>query len=123
MAIHIDEANLKSGLMGLVMALVEVIRDALKIQALRRMESGSLTGEECERLGKALLEIDIALERVKEEVGISEVVQSVRDGLDEMVDDVIGGLVNPEKWGHPGATGDERTRSGEAISQLSKVSD
>jgi len=40
MAIHVDEGNLKSGVLGLVLALVEVIRDALKIQALKRMESG-----------------------------------------------------------------------------------
>jgi len=37
MAIHIDEDNLKSGVLGLVLALVEVIRDALKLQALKRM--------------------------------------------------------------------------------------
>jgi hypothetical protein len=98
MAIHIDEDNLKNGLMGLVIALVEVIRDVLRIEALKRMEGGSLTEEECERLGKALMEIDVALEKVKEEIVISEAVQSVRDGLDTIVEDVIDRLVNPEKW-------------------------
>jgi len=48
MAIYVDEDNLKSGVLGLVLALVEVIRDALKIQALKRMESGVLSEEECE---------------------------------------------------------------------------
>jgi len=98
MAIDINEDNLKHGVLGLVLALVEIIRDALKIQALKRMESGILTDEECERLGEALMDLDIALEEIKEEQGITESVQAVRDGLDELVDDVIDRIVNPERW-------------------------
>ena len=98
MAIDIDEDNLKHGVLGLVLALVEVIRDALRLQAFKRMESGVLTDEECERLGEALLDLDIALEEIKEEQGITESVQAVRDGLDEIVDDVIDRMVNPERW-------------------------
>ena len=98
MAIHIDEDNLKSGVLGLVLAVVEVIRDALKTQALKRMDSGSLSEGECERLGKALMDLDIALEGIKEEQGITESVRAVRDGLDEIVDDVVNRLVNPETW-------------------------
>ena len=98
MAIQVDETNLKHGVLGLVLALVEVIRDTLKIQALRRVESGVLSEEECERLGKALMDLDIALEEIKEEQGITESVRAVRDGLDEIVDDVIDKLINPEKW-------------------------
>jgi hypothetical protein len=98
MTIKIDENNLKQGVLGLVVALVEVIRDALKIQAIKRMESGILSDEECERLGKALMELDIALEGLKEEQGLTETVQSVRDGLDELVDDVVDKMINPERW-------------------------
>jgi hypothetical protein len=98
MAIDIREDNLKHGVLGLVLALVEVIRDALRIQAFKRMESGILNEEECERLGKALMDLDIALEEIKEEQGITEAVKAVRDGLDEIVDDVIDTIVNPERW-------------------------
>ena len=98
MAIDINEDNLKHGVLGLVLALVEVIRDALRIQAFKRMESGILTDEECERLGEALMDLDIALEEIKEEQGVTESVQAVRDGLDEIVDDVIDRIVNPERW-------------------------
>jgi hypothetical protein len=98
MAINIDENNLKHGVLGLVIALVEVIKDTLKIQAFKRMEGGSLSEEECERLGKALLELDTALEEIKVEQGISESVQAVRDGLDDIVDDVIDNIINPERW-------------------------
>jgi len=98
MAININEDNLKQGLLGLVIALVEVIRDTLKIQALKRMESGRLTEAECERLGQALMDLDSALEHIKEEQGITESVQAVREGLDGIVDDVIHKIVNPERW-------------------------
>jgi sugar/nucleoside kinase (ribokinase family) len=98
MAIDINEGNLKHGVLGLVMALVEVIRDALKIQALKRIDSGILNEEECERLGKALMDLDLALESIKEEQGIAESVRAVRDGLDDIVDTVIDRIVNPERW-------------------------
>jgi len=98
MAINIDEKNLKHGVLGLVIALVEVIKDALKIQAIKRMEGGSLSEEECERLGKALMDLDTALEEIKTEQGINESVQAVRDGLDEIVDGVIDRIANPERW-------------------------
>ncbi len=98
MPIDIDRDNLKHGLLGLVIAIVEIIRDALRHQALRRMESGSLTDEECERLGKALLDLDVAIEEIKVEQGITESVQSVRDGLDEIVNEVVDNVVNPEMW-------------------------
>lgn len=98
MAIDISEGNLKHGVLGLVLALVEVIRDALKIQALKRMESGVLSEEECERLGEALMDLDIALEEIKEEQGIAESVQAVRDGLDDIVGNVIDQVVNPDRW-------------------------
>jgi len=98
MVIDIKEGDLKQGVLGLVLALVEVIRDALRIQAVRRMESGILTDQECERLGQALMDLDVALEEIKEEQGITESVQAVRDGLDDIVDGVIDRIVNPERW-------------------------
>jgi len=98
MPIDINEDNLKTGVLGLVLALVEIIRDALKLQAVRRMEGGSLTDEETERLGRALKELDAAIDHIKEEQGVGEAVQSVRDGLDNLVDDTIDKLISPKKW-------------------------
>ena len=96
--IDIDADNLKHGVLGLVIALVEIIRDALKIQAFKRMEGGSLKEDEVERLGEALMDLDTAIEQIKQEQGITQSVQSVRKGLDDMVDDVLDKMVNPEKW-------------------------
>jgi len=98
MVLKIDEDNLKHGILGLVLALVEIIRDALRLQAFKRMEGGSLTEEECERLGRALTDLDAAIEEIKEEQGITESVQSVREGLDSIVDDILDKFLNPERW-------------------------
>ncbi len=98
MIVDIDEKNLKHGVLGLVIALVEIIKDALKLQAIRRMEGGSLTEEEMERLGQALMDLDAAIDEIKQEQGIAESVKSVRDGLDDIVDDVIDKFINPEEW-------------------------
>lgn len=98
MPIDIDEKNLKHGVLGLVIALVEIIKDALRLQALKRMEGGSLTEEEMDRLGRALMDLDTAIEEIKKEQGISESVKSVRDGLDNIVDELLDKIINPERW-------------------------
>lgn len=98
MPIDIDEKNLKHGILGLVVALVEIITDALRLQALKRMEGGSLTESEVNRLGEALMDLDAAVEEMKKEQGITESVKSVRDGLDNIVDDLLDKMINPERW-------------------------
>jgi len=98
MALEISEDNLKHGLLGLVVALVEIIKDALKLQALARMEDGSLEEREIERLGRALLEIDRAIDEIKCEQGITESVKSIRDGLDRIVDEVVDRIFDPRRW-------------------------
>ncbi|MFH1951693.1 MAG: gas vesicle protein K [Pseudomonadota bacterium] len=95
MPIDIDEKNLKHGVLGLVIALVEIIKDALRLQAMKRMEGGSLTEEEVDRLGRALMDLDTAIEEIKKEQGISESVKSVRDGLDNIVDELLDKMINP----------------------------
>lgn len=96
--IDIDQENLKHGVLGLVMAIVEILRDALRTQAVRRMESGRLADEEVERLGAALAELDVAIEDIKREQGLEQAVQSVRDGLDDIVDDAVRGVLDPTQW-------------------------
>lgn len=96
--IDLDEDNFKHGILGLVITLVEIIRDSLKLQAFRRMEGGSLSEEEVNRLGQALSDLDVALDQIKEEHGIADTVQSVRDGLDDIVDEILDKMINPERW-------------------------
>jgi len=98
MPININEDNLKQGLLGVVVALVEIIKEVLERQAIRRMERGDLNDEEIERLSIALADLTEALENIKRENGIEDAVKSVRDGLDEVADKVIDKFLNPRRW-------------------------
>lgn len=53
-----DPDRTELGLGGLVVAVVEVVRQLLERQALRRMEHGSLTADQIERLGHALMQLE-----------------------------------------------------------------
>jgi len=96
--IQINEDNLKQGLLGLVAALVELVKDVLSMQALRRMEGGRLTDEEINRLGEALIDLSEALEQIKMNNDLEKVVRDVRWSLDDLVDDVLDRMINPERW-------------------------
>lgn len=98
MPIKINEDNLKAGLLGLVVALVEVIKEVLEREALRRMESGRLNEREIERLGKGLMELNEALEHIKAENDIEDTVRSLRVELDKLVEETVDVLANPERW-------------------------
>lgn len=98
MPINIDEDNLKQGLLGVVVALVEIIQEMLERQALRRVERGRLNDEEVERLGEALADLDETLENIKEENDIEGAVRSVRDGLDEISNEVVDKFLNSRRW-------------------------
>jgi len=100
--LNIEKESLKHGLLSLVIALVEVIRDALEIEASKRVDMGDLMEQEVERLGKALIEIDEAIEYIKIEQGITESVREVREGLDNIVDEFIDKMVNAEGTAYNG---------------------
>ena len=98
MPIKIDEDSLKSGLLGLVVALVEVIQEVLEREAFRRVESGRLNEKEIERLGKGLMELDAALDHIKVENKIEDLVRSIRSDLDKLAEDAIDVMASPETW-------------------------
>lgn len=51
-------ADSGKGLGQVVVAVLEVLRDLLERQAIRRAESGQLSPEQVERLGQALIALD-----------------------------------------------------------------
>ncbi len=115
MKIEIDDKDLKHGLFGLVLAIIEVIRDTLRIQSIKRMERGHLTEEQINRLGVSLMELDRAIEKMKEEQGVSEAVRSIRDGLDDLVDGMIRKLADPPE----SAIGHDHQPTGEEVTRVS----
>ena len=62
--------NKGGGLGKLVLTLVKVLHKLLKLQALRRMEAGSLTAAEMEGLGVTLMRQAQEIERMAKELGL-----------------------------------------------------
>jgi len=63
--INAQPDNAAQELGRLVLTLVEVIRKVLEHQAVRRMDSGTLSPEEVERLGLALLRLSERMDELK----------------------------------------------------------
>ena len=70
--IKLDPDNVRNGLAQLVLALVELLRELLERQALRRIDGGSLTDEETERIGETFLRLAEEIERLKEYFGFTD---------------------------------------------------
>ena len=58
--------------MQLVLTLVELLRDLLERQAIRRIDGGTLTEVEIERLGRTFLRLSEEMERLKQEFGFCD---------------------------------------------------
>jgi hypothetical protein len=67
--LELDGDKLQKGLAKLVLTVIELLRQILERQAQRRIESGSLTTEEVERLGLAFLQIKETMNQLSEKFG------------------------------------------------------
>jgi hypothetical protein len=64
--------DVKNGLGKLVLTLIELLRNLLERQAIRRMESGSLTDLEIERLGTTFLQFSEQMGELKKSFGLED---------------------------------------------------
>ena len=93
MTIKVDSDNLKEGLLGLVIALVEIIKEVLQKQAVHRLDGGSLSEEEAEKLGLAFMQLDETIEKIKKENNLEKTADKIRADLDNLVNDTIEQLM------------------------------
>jgi hypothetical protein len=70
--IDADPEDVEQGLARLVLTLIEVLRKVLEHQAVRRMDGGSLSDEEVERLGLALLRLSERMDELKRLFGLDD---------------------------------------------------
>jgi hypothetical protein len=70
--LDLDPERLKNGLGQLVLTLVKLLHEVLERQALRRIDAGSLTGEQIERLGLTLMRQTEEIDRLRTEFGLEE---------------------------------------------------
>lgn len=68
--LNADPEKLEQGLAKLVLAVVDLLRRLMEKQAIRRIEGGSLTDEEIERLGLAFMRMEEKLEEIKLAFGL-----------------------------------------------------
>jgi len=70
--INLDPNGVKNGLGQLALTLVKLLHELLERQAIRRMESGSLSDDEIERLGTTMMKQAQEIERLRKEFGLEE---------------------------------------------------
>jgi Gas vesicle protein K len=70
--VNADPEKVEKGLAQLVLTLVELLRQLMERQALRRMEQGNLTDEEIERLGQTFMKLEKRMEELKAEFELED---------------------------------------------------
>ncbi|MEW2359497.1 gas vesicle protein K [Spirillospora sp. NPDC029432] len=67
-----DPETVERDLVKLVLTLVELVRQLMERQALRRAEGGDLTDDQIEKLGVALMRLEEAMTRLKDHFDLDD---------------------------------------------------
>lgn len=68
--VDVDPEGVEQGLAKLVLTLVEFLRQLLERQAVRRMDGGTLTDDEIERVGLALMRLEAKVREIAVAFGL-----------------------------------------------------
>lgn len=68
--IDCSSENIEQGLAKLVLGLIELLRRLLERQAIRRMEGESLTPEQVEQMGEALMKLEEKITEIAQHFGL-----------------------------------------------------
>ncbi|AIF43119.1 MULTISPECIES: gas vesicle protein K [Virgibacillus] len=68
--INLDPDNAEDGLAQLVMTVIELLRQIVERHAMRRVEGGTLSDQQIEDLGVALMNLEEKMEELKEVFGL-----------------------------------------------------
>jgi hypothetical protein len=70
--VNSDPENLEKGLAQLVLTIIELLRQLMERQAIRRIEGGTLADAEIERLGRTFLALAQRMDELKDVFGLSD---------------------------------------------------
>lgn len=70
--VNIDPKKVEKGLAKLVLTLVELLRELMEKQALRRVELGQLKENEIDNLGEAFMRLDEKMKELKKVFGLKD---------------------------------------------------
>jgi hypothetical protein len=79
--IDADPQNVEKGLAKLVLTLIELIRQLLEKQAVRRMEAGSLSDDQIENLGVTLMKLQDKVKELQAVFGLEDKDLNINLGL------------------------------------------
>jgi hypothetical protein len=65
-----DPESVQKGLVQLVLTLVELLRQLMERQAIRRVEAGGLDDDDIERLGRTLMLLEERMTELREHFGL-----------------------------------------------------
>jgi hypothetical protein len=70
--VAVDGETVERGLAQLVLTLIELLRQLMERQALHRMDAGTLTDDEVERLGDTFMKLADRMDELKEHFGLRD---------------------------------------------------
>jgi CRISPR/Cas system-associated endonuclease Cas1 len=70
--VETDPDDVARGLAQLVLTLIELLRQLMERQAIRRVDAGDLSEEQVERLGQGLMALERQMAELKEEFGLAD---------------------------------------------------
>jgi hypothetical protein len=70
--ISADPETVERGLVQLVLTLVELIRQLMERQAVRRLDAGAMTPEETERVGLTLMLLEKRMAELRDHFGLTQ---------------------------------------------------
>jgi CRISPR/Cas system-associated endonuclease Cas1 len=69
--IDADPESVERGLVSLVLTVVELLRQLMERQALRRVDQGSLTDEQVENIGSTLMSLESRMAELRDHFGLA----------------------------------------------------
>lgn len=70
--VNADPHNVEKGLAQLVLTLIDLLRKLMERQAIRRMEGGSLSDAQVERLGQTFMKLEQRMTELKKTFGLED---------------------------------------------------
>lgn len=69
--LDMDRDSAERSLAGLVLTVVELLRQLMERQAIRRIDEGDLTDSQIEEIGSTLMALDEQMTRLREHFGLA----------------------------------------------------
>ena len=70
--IEFEPGKIEQGMLKLVLAIVELLRQVMEKQAMRRIEAGGLADDDIDRLGTSFMQIESTVRTLQSRFGIDD---------------------------------------------------